>query len=129
GLLSWMFSHPAVYCVVAELDGRVVGSNCLDERSVIAGVGPITVDPSVQDRHIGYELMRAVMDRARERKFPGGRLQQSAFDCRSMSLYAKLGFVVREPVAVMQGPRIQARIDGCLVRKALIGDLEACDRV
>jgi len=31
GLLSMMFSHPGFYCVVAELDGRIVGSNCLDE--------------------------------------------------------------------------------------------------
>src|SRR5271170_8452168 len=48
GLLSAMFSDPGFYCVVAEHDGRIVGSNCLDERSVIRGVGPITIDPGVQ---------------------------------------------------------------------------------
>jgi hypothetical protein len=47
GLLSMMFSHPGFYCVVAESGGRRVGSNCLDERSAIAGLGPITVDPSI----------------------------------------------------------------------------------
>ncbi len=45
GLLSTMFSSPGVYCVVAERGGRIVGSNVLDERSVIRGVGPITIDP------------------------------------------------------------------------------------
>jgi hypothetical protein len=45
GLLSMMFSHPALYWVVAETEGRIIGSNCLDERSIIAGVGPITIDP------------------------------------------------------------------------------------
>src|SRR5580704_12766550 len=45
-LLTAMFSHPGFYCVVAESDGRVVGSNCLDERDIIAGVGPITIDPN-----------------------------------------------------------------------------------
>ena len=37
-----MFSHPGFYGVVAESDGRIIGSNCLDERSPIAGVRPIT---------------------------------------------------------------------------------------
>src|SRR4051812_22987980 len=41
GLLSYLTTHPRVYGVVAERDGRVVGSNFLDERSSIAGVGPI----------------------------------------------------------------------------------------
>jgi hypothetical protein len=39
GLLSMMFSRPDFFCVVAEVDGRTMGSNCLDERSVIRGVG------------------------------------------------------------------------------------------
>ena len=40
-------AHPGYYVVVAELDGRIVGSNVLDERSTIAGAGPTTVDPTV----------------------------------------------------------------------------------
>src|SRR3954464_10193637 len=47
-LLAWFLSPPDFYSAVAELDGRVVGSNFLDERAPIAGVGPITVDPSGQ---------------------------------------------------------------------------------
>jgi len=70
GLLGMMFSHPGYYCVVAEADGRIIGSNCLDERSAIAGIGPITVDPDVQNRSVGRRLMQAVLDRARERGFP-----------------------------------------------------------
>src|SRR3979411_60322 len=38
GLLSMMFSAPGSYCVVAEIEGRIVGSNCLDERASIAAV-------------------------------------------------------------------------------------------
>src|SRR5438445_3037445 len=52
GVLSMMFSHPGFYGVVAESEGRIVGSNCLDERSTIAGVGPITIDPGIQNRGI-----------------------------------------------------------------------------
>src|ERR1700704_5667816 len=74
GLLSMMFSSPGLYCVVAEVDGRIMGSNCLDERSVICGVGPITIDPGAQNVGVGRKLMQAVMDRANERGAPGVRL-------------------------------------------------------
>src|SRR5919202_4613458 len=55
-LLRMLLSHPGFYAVVAEADGRIVGSNFLDERSTIAGLGPITVDPVVQDSGAGPQL-------------------------------------------------------------------------
>lgn len=36
-LLSEFLAHPKIYGIVAELDGQVVGSNFVDERSIIAG--------------------------------------------------------------------------------------------
>src|ERR1700674_5307633 len=88
GILSALFSNPGFYCVVAESGGRIVGSNCLDERSMIAGLGPITVDPGIQNKGAGRKLMAAVLDRAHELKFVGVRLLQAAFHNRSLSLYA-----------------------------------------
>src|SRR6516165_11194896 len=122
-----MFTHPGFFCVVAERGGRVVGSNCLDERSAIAGISPITIDPSAQNRGVGRSLMIAVMDRAADCKCPGVRLVQAAFHCRSMSLYAKLGFDIREPLVVMQGPPIRQVPGGYSTRAAVAGDLEACN--
>ncbi len=129
GVLSRMFSHPAFYCVVAEVDGQIVGSNCLDERSSIAGVGPITVDPQGQNRGVGRELMGAVLSRARERSFAGVRLVQAAFHNRSLSLYTSLGFKVREPLSVMQGPALRRRIEGCTTRPATNADISDCDQI
>src|SRR5687768_16191831 len=63
-LLAWCLSRPDVYSVVAELDGRVVGSNFLWENAVIAGVGPITVDPPVQNASVGRRMMERVLERA-----------------------------------------------------------------
>ncbi|SRR6266568_885106 len=127
GLLSMMFSAPGVYCIVAESDGRIVGSNCLDERSVIAGVGPITIDPKVQNNGIGRRLMQAVMDRANEKRAAGIRLVQAGFHTRSLSLYERLGFDVREPLACMQGRTQQRSVAGCAVRLATGADLDACN--
>src|SRR5690242_15719118 len=50
--LGMMATHPKMWGVVAESDGRIVGSNFLDERDPIAGVGPITVDPASQARGV-----------------------------------------------------------------------------
>src|SRR5215813_6300698 len=125
-VLSWMFSHGKFYCVVAELDGKPVGSNCMDERSEIAGVGPITVDPAVQNKSVGRHLMLAVMERAAQQNAAGIRLVQVAFHNRSLSLYTKLGFDPREPLSVMNGPAIQKTPGGYVVRAATSGDVEAC---
>jgi predicted N-acetyltransferase YhbS len=125
-VLSTMFSHPSFFCVVAEKDGKVIGSNCLDERTPIAGVGPITIDPNSQNRSVGRQLMQAVIARASERTFAGVRLVQAAYHNRSLSLYAKLGFVVREPLACMQGS-IQKTPPGYLVRPAQPNDIGACN--
>ena len=127
GVLSSMFGNPGFFCVVAEEDGRILGSNCMDERCAIAGIGPITVDPAVQNKTVGRQLMMVVMDRAAERKFAGVRLVQAAFHSRSMALYAKLGFDIREPLVVMQGPAIGEVTRGDAVRPAVAGDLAACD--
>src|SRR6202047_4712622 len=128
GVLSMMFSHPGFYCVVAESSGQILGSNCLDERSAIAGVGPITIDPEVQNKGVGRTLMEAVLARSGERGCQGTRLLQAAFHNRSLSLYTKLGFDTREPISAMQGPPIKRAIAGCTVRPATEGDLEECNR-
>ncbi len=127
GVLSAMFSHPGFFCVVAEQDGKIIGSNCLDERTPIAGLGPITVDASAQNRAAGRALMQAVLTRAAERKFAGVRLVQAAYHNRSLSLYAKLGFVVREPLSCMQGPAMKKMLPGYGVRTAVARDLAACN--
>jgi GNAT superfamily N-acetyltransferase len=129
GLLSTFFSHPGFYCVVAEAGGRIVGSNCLDERSTIAGVGPITVAANVQNRGTGRILMEAVIDRAKERGFPGVRLLQATYHNRSLSLYAKLGFVARELISVMHGTPLERKMEGCVVRPATERDLEGAGRI
>jgi predicted N-acetyltransferase YhbS len=126
-ILATMFSHPGYYCFVAEAGGRVVASNCLDERSAVNGLGPITVDPSVQNLRVGRALMEAAIARTYARGKAGVRLVQSAFHNRSLSLYASLGFDVREPLACMNGPAIGASVPGCSVRVMEPADMPACN--
>ncbi len=127
--VSSLLETPGFYSVVAEEDGRVVGSNFLDERNVIAGIGPITVDPMVQNKGVGKQLMKDVLSRAENNKFPGIRLVQAAYHMRSLGLYTKLGFVTRETLSVMQGASVREAISGCAVREARESDIANCNRI
>ena len=126
-LLASVFADPGFFSVVAESGGRIVGSNCMDERAPIAGIGPITVDPGVQNRGIGRLLMQAALDRAALRGHSGVRLVQAAFHLRSLSLYTSLGFEVREPLACLQGRTRLRILPGCAVRPATASDLGAAN--
>src|SRR4051812_47292219 len=64
--LGAKFANPHIYGIVAERDGRIAGSNFLDERSIIASIGPVSVDPSVQDSSIGRALVTNALRRAEE---------------------------------------------------------------
>ncbi len=128
-VVTFLLRNPGYYRVVAELDSRIVGSNFMDERNPIAGIGPITVDPEAQNRAIGRRLMLAAMERAAARKFPGVRLVQAAYHRRSLSLYTKLGFDSREPLSTFQGPALNISIPGCTVRPAQASDLDECARL
>ena len=113
--------------MVAECDGRILGSNFLDERSTIAGLGPISVDPAAQDRGVGRALMTAVLDRAVEQRTPGVRLIQIAYHNRSLSLYAKLGFDIRGSFAAMYGEPLGITMPGYAVRTATSDDEATCN--
>ena len=125
GLMAIWVPHPSVWGVVAELDGRIVGSNFLDERGPIRGVGPITVDPQGQNAGVGRRLMEAVLERGEGA--PGIRLLQDAFHMRSLSLYASLGFDVKEPVAVISGNPSSGFPDDVEVRVLEEDDLDECE--
>jgi len=125
--IRWLIDHPRIYGVVAESDGRIIGSNFMDERSIISAIGPISVDPAAQDRQVGRMLMEAVLERARQQGAPGVRLLQIAYHNRSLSLYAKLGMVVRRSFAAMHGEPIRQAMPGYAVRPATSDDEPACN--
>jgi len=128
-LVSGLIAHPGFFSVVAECDERIVGSSFLDERSMIAGVGHVTVAPDMEDHHIGRAMITVLLQRSAQRRVPGVRLLQAAYHYRAMSLYAQLGFDVREPFAAMQGDPLALRIPGYGVRAATAADVEVCNQL
>jgi predicted N-acetyltransferase YhbS len=129
GLMKILLAHPGFYSVVAEGDGKVIGSCFLDERSPIAGIGPVTVDPAAQNRTIGRRLMLDVIERCKRRGVAGARLLQSAYHNRSLCLYAKLGFETREIISKLDGAPLRISFPGYQVRPATRADASACNEL
>jgi predicted N-acetyltransferase YhbS len=125
-LIAKLIEHPGFCGVVAEAGGQIVGANFIDQRSAIFSVGPVVVDPVAQDLGVGRALVEAVLARSLPLKPPGVRLLQAAYHNRSLSLYSKIGFEVREQFAVMHREPLSLRLSGYAVRKATAGDTAAC---
>jgi GNAT superfamily N-acetyltransferase len=128
-LVGEMLANDGFAGLVADRGGEVVASAFVDERTVIAGIGPVTVDPAAQDVGVGRALMEAVLQRERDRGAVGVRLVQTAYHYRSLALYTKLGFVVREPLSVIQGTPPALSVPGLGVRPARDHDLAACNEL
>jgi GNAT superfamily N-acetyltransferase len=124
GIMRNLIDNPDIYAVVAELAGRIVGSNFLDERDEIRGIGPISVDPDAQGSGAGRLLMEAVLERSRAAT--GVRLLQDAHNPVSLSLYASLGFELREPVGLVSGRPASPPFEDVEVRPMTDSDLGRC---
>lgn len=126
GMFDRLIKHPGWYGVVAEREGKVIGSNFMDERSLISGIGPTSVDPKQQNNGVGRRMMHSLLDRATARRVPGVRLTQTAYNNRSLCLYTNLGFQTREPLSLVQGPPLNLALPGYHVRPAQPADIDAC---
>lgn len=129
GLIGNKVKDPNAIGFVAECNGRVLGSIFVNTfpLAAVAAIGPLTVDPAAEGSAAGRGLMQAALDQAKVRGFECVRLVQSPSHLRSLALYAKLGFDVREPLVVISGKPTPERIEGCIVRATTTGDVPTCD--
>jgi predicted N-acetyltransferase YhbS len=127
GLVAAFIEHPSIWGLVAERDGRVVGSNFIDERGPVRGVGPITVDPGAQAGGVGRLLMEAALDRADSTA--SVRLLQDSFNTSSLALYTSLGFEVVEQTVLVAGVPVGQHDTDVEVRALVAADLDACEQL
>ncbi|MGH9900789.1 MAG: GNAT family N-acetyltransferase [Pyrinomonadaceae bacterium] len=124
-LAQSFFTSPRVFRVVADSENGVnVGTKFLWEFVAIRAVGPITVDPHRQAKGAGRKLMEAVIERGKGAE--GIRLVQDAFNRASLSLYASLGFDVKEPLVMIEGAVKGNLPPGTEVRPIREEDIEQC---
>lgn len=94
-----LFSRPGFHCAVAEYESRIIGSACMDERSAICGIGPVSVAPDFQNRGVGRALMATMLDRVHQKGSRGVRLPQATFHNRSLGLYKRQATTGVHPTA------------------------------
>ncbi len=127
GFMQLLTGAPYIEGFIAEAaEGEVVGSAFLWD-GVIAGVGPVTVKPTSQARSVGRSMMESLVERAKSRNHVGIRLVQAGFNMASLSLYTKVGFELREPLACINGRPLKMKIPGHDVRQAVARDIPQCD--
>jgi predicted N-acetyltransferase YhbS len=116
---------------VAEQGGKILGSIFLNTFSPapVAAIGPLTVAPPAEGSRVGRMLMLAAVEEAAARHIEQVRLVQSPSHLRSLALYSKLGFDVREPLLMMQGKVSADSSDDHVVRAAESADIPACEQL
>jgi GNAT superfamily N-acetyltransferase len=127
GLMEHVLHLPNAYSAIAESFGGIVGGGFLWVNEEVAGIGPVFVRPEAQGNQTGRSVMEDLIQRSEEVGQRSVRLTQASFNLVSMSLYAKLGFEIKEPLVVMEGAPLGIRIPGFEVRPATMVDAEAMD--
>ena len=132
GLIRMKIGDPNAWGAVVERDGQIVGSIFLNffPPGPVAAIGPLTVKPSAEGK-VGSALMAAALQEAKTRGYEKVRLVQSPSHLRSLALYSKMGFDVREPLVLMQGqPMGKSSLDASTqVRPANREDIAECNRL
>ncbi|MEG4889831.1 GNAT family N-acetyltransferase [Microcoleus sp. F8-D3] len=123
-IISLLIESPLFFDIVAESSGAVVGCGFMDERNPIRGIGPVSVDRTFQGRGTGREIMKTLLERGRDAA--GIRLVQESFNMASLSLYASMGFEVKEPFVLMEGKFRSQPQHGFEVRQMTSEDVEEC---
>jgi ribosomal protein S18 acetylase RimI-like enzyme len=126
-IIGMLLTRPDFYGVAALLDGQLVGSNFLAMGDPVWAVGPISVDCAYQGLGIGRRLMEDVIEYAHHNRVTQVRLVQETFNTQSISLYAALGFDIKEELAFMQA--VPAQKEDPTVRPLTEADIAEAGRL
>ncbi len=103
-LTDHILELPNGQTTVLVRDGEIIGGASLWTSETVAGIGPVFVSPEYQSGGYGGMLFNEVLRNAEAFNQESVRLTQAAFNLVSLSLYAKRGFQVKEPLVVMMNP-------------------------
>ena len=91
--LSGRLSEPTARTLVIERDGAAVGTVRITLEGSTGGVYGFVVDPALQGRGIGRDVLRRVCRELRENGAQRIGLEVAADNDRALALYESLGFV------------------------------------
>jgi ribosomal protein S18 acetylase RimI-like enzyme len=127
GLLRLFGKQPMKF-LVAEADGRLVGTTIVDDRGKAGSISVVMVHPDYRRRGIATKLMTSALDFIRRRKKVRAVLGVMSTNTAAIDLYVKLGFKLFENAVYFVGEadclRVSKDIDGVEVRPLRKGDLD-----
>jgi len=93
-------ANPSAYYVVAKLDGRIVGYSGMWVIMDEAHITTIAVDPEYRGKHIGEQILIAMLEEASRRGARRVTLEVRQRNVVAQRLYRKYGFV---PASIRRG--------------------------
>ena len=90
------------YGVTAMLNDRPIGSAFAWTMDEVVGIGPVSVDPASQGAGAAKAMMQHLVDYSKDRGYDKIRLSQRAYNPVSLSVYASIGFDVKESFMEMR---------------------------
>ena len=94
------FAHPSA-AFVAEVDGKLVGSNFVTNWGSVGLFGPLTVHPDMWDKGIAKRLLEPTMSLLEKWEIKHAGLFTSAHSPKHVGLYQKFGYWPRSLTSVM----------------------------
>jgi ribosomal protein S18 acetylase RimI-like enzyme len=127
GLLRLFGKQPMKF-LVAEADGKLVGTTIVDDRGKAGSISVVMVHPDYRRRGIATKLMTGALDFIRRREKVRAVLGVMSTNTAAIDLYARLGFKLFENAVYFVGEldslRVSKDIDGVEVRPFRKGDLD-----
>ena len=127
GLLRLFGKQPMKF-LVAEADGKLVGTTIVDDRGKAGSISVVMVHPDYRRRGIATRLMTGALDFIRRREKVRAVLGVMSTNTAAKDLYVKLGFKTFEHAVYFVGEadslRVSKDIDGVEVRPFRKGDLD-----
>ena len=119
---EWAITHPTCFPLVAEADGRVVGTGVATVNGRVGWVGAIFVAEDRRRSGLGTALSRAVVE---ELERQGCVTQVLIATNEGRPIYERLGFTVHARYVLETAPDAAAAPDDGTVRPYAPGDFDA----
>jgi len=115
-----LFNREPMKFLVADVDGKVVGTTMLSKRKNGCYISIVMTHPDFRRKGIAMSLLKTAVDYARKRKLANAILHVSSVNDSAKDLYRKLGFEKFEESLYLTAPLDSligsGRIDGVQVR-------------
>lgn len=126
GMIGMWVTIPAVVGLVAEIDGRIVGSVFIHQYDETPGLGPLTVAPAGQNARVGRKLMAASIELIKSKGARSIRGVEDSYNMVSNALYASFDMELKETLVLMRGTFRSEPAAGVEVRPLEERDLPEC---